>query len=142
MYKIADGTLFNRKVSPFFVKHFLDSFFFNLASSNTKIAVIEIFSIIFFWIYFLNLLQTIWIRHVKHKLWNLEYLTLFLPAVVTWYSYTGWFCPVPVWIGLKGITNIAFQMWWEKGCGPISWKDPLWNKANRLAWGNVLIWPG
>ena len=31
----------------------------------------------------------------------MKFLTLFLPAVVTWPSYMGWFRPWPVWIGLN-----------------------------------------
>ena len=39
-----------------------------------------------------------------------NWLTLFLPAVVTWHSYIGWFRPWPVGIGLKRMIFLA-QCW-------------------------------
>ena len=48
------------------------------------------------------------IRWTKHN-WP---LTLFLPAVVTWHSYTGWFHPWPVGIGLK-----EFHCKYQQGVG-------------------------
>ena len=58
-------------------------------------------------------------------------LTLFLPDLVTWCSYKGWFCPWPVGIGLKDISTPEFSALKRLGL-EISWLKSLGLKGLGL----------
>ena len=102
--KIRDLLLYNAK---FFQVATFSSFFYHVYLFGSTWAVLlslwstHVASISFAWI--------IWF------IWHLYSLTLFLPAFVTWYSYMGWFCPVPVGIGLT-LKNLEAQS--NSSCWP------------------------
>ena len=62
--------------------------------------------------------------------WDKDMLTLSLPAVVMWYSYMGWFRPVPVGIGLS-ISKWPFELQFCKRY-PCSWQKMALN-SHKLA---------